>query len=185
MREAIDCQLVRGETITWLEQPVPRLFKRRSVWLAVVSGLPVAVGSVYGFVAGARGELYLGGKVLAPELAMAVMSAGILGGLVDLTIPLRLRRIARNTAYVITNRRVLVVHRSYFCKIDSEAVIPEALDLLVKPSSDGVSGEIALVARGKVNKDREDMVQLFALRDVRATEAALGRLIQSSSKSSL
>lgn len=103
-----------------------------------------------------------------------------------MAMPLYLRWTARNLAYAITNRRVLTVERGLFGNIEFMSFGADKLEPRSRRYADGVSGDIELIAnRVYADETSEELVRLFALRDLSATEAELRNLIQSSSNSSL
>jgi hypothetical protein len=182
LREAFDRELAPGEELLWLERPV---FPRR-MWLLVVGmvafGIYGATHAIPAVSAAARGEMTAMGKPVSATMGVLITSSHLLGALGFLTAPLAWVWSTRNAAYAITNRRVLVMRRRLVGGVKRESIPAALLDLTVERNRGGV-GDIVLVAKGSVEKGREN--RLVDVRDVQATEAALRRLIQSSSKSSL
>lgn len=183
LREAVDQQLARGEVLVRLEQPDPIRFKRIMGWIGFVLGVPLMVYALSMIVDGAMGQQrWTDGSQITPALAVfyGLPCLGI--ALAFMGAPLWNDRTARNTVYAITDRRVLILRRRFLRTADVQSVPAAMLRVKVKPGS----GDIELVPSTAIDdEDREDMFRLVTLRDVRATEAALRQLIQSSSKSSL
>ncbi|MBV9833197.1 MAG: hypothetical protein JO055_02240 [Alphaproteobacteria bacterium] len=183
LREAVDQQLARDEVLVRLEQPDPVRFKRIMGWIGFVLGLPLMVYALSTIVDGAMGQQrWTDGSQITPALAVfyGLPCLGI--ALAFMGAPLWNDRAARSTIYAITDHRVLILRRRFLRAADVQSIPAATLQVNVKPRS----GNIELVASTAIDdEDREDMFRLIALRDVQATEAALNRLIQSSSKSSL
>jgi hypothetical protein len=126
------------------------------------------------------------GSQITPSLAVfyALPALGI--ALAFLGAPLHNDWAARNTVYAVTDRRVLILRRRLLRAADRQSIPAATLQVKAKPHRGSACGDIELVAAKAIDdEDREDMFRMIALRDVRATEAALHRLVQSSSKSSL
>lgn len=182
LHNALRRELANGEVIVRLERPDPARFKIVSGWIGVAFGVMVIVGALYVMSAVASGKSgWSGGEPNMPAFAVIVIVLACVG----LGAPWSYRHAARNTAYAITNQRALIVRISMFGVVVVQAVPGRSLKPRATRYADGVGGDIELVAGARVDDDlQEDVGQLIALRDVRATEAALLDLVQSSSKSS-
>jgi hypothetical protein len=147
-------------------------------WIGFVLGLPLMICALSMIVDGAMGQQrWTDGSQITPALAVfyGLPSFGI--ALAFMGAPLWNDRAARNTVYAISDRRVLIVRRRILRATDVQSIPAAMLQVKAKPAS----GEIELVAPEAIDdEDREDMFRLIALRDVRATEAALRHFIQSS-----
>lgn len=102
----VDAELQPGETIVWTGQPLPGLFARRSLGF-VLFGSPWSAFAIF-WIAGASGFKlpdFSHGAGLFPLFGVPFVLIGI--GL--LSSPWWMRRKARRTAYLITDRRALVL----------------------------------------------------------------------------
>ena len=187
LRESIDKHLAHDESILRLEQPVPDRFKADLGGLGFAIGVPFTLFSLFAAIEAARGKALWNGQ--AGHIVGPVLVASLFLALSCLMLanPVFMRRAARNVAYVITNRRVLIVRRGLL-GIEAESFPADRLRLRLRPDVSGSGGDIEMVAGMEFDAedgDREELFRMYALRDVRATEAVLRNLIQSSSKSSL
>lgn len=185
--DAVEQQLADGEAIVWLEQPMPDRFHRIGGWLASALGGLFAVGILYMVFEVLRGGNPWFKNVQISPLGAIMWSLPLLGGTATMmAMPLYLRWAARGLVYAITDHRVLTVERGLFGSVEFMSFAADKLEPRSRVYVDGVSGDIELIAY-RVYGDHTslNLTELRALRDVRATEAALRRLIQSSSKSSL
>lgn len=182
LHNAVRRELASDEVIVWLERPDPARFKMVSGWIGVAFGVTVIVVALYMMIATATGKPgWSGGQESMPVAAVVMIALACAG----LGAPWSYRHAARNTAYAITNQRALIVRISMFGVVVAQAVPGRSLRPRATRYDDGVGGDIELVADARVDDDlQEDVGRMIALRDVRATEAALQDLVQSSSRSS-
>lgn len=183
LRQTLYEQLAPNERIVRLEQPDPVRFKRIIGWIGFVLGVPPMVYALSMIVDGAMAQQrWRDGSQITPALAVfyGLPCLGI--ALAFMGAPLWNDRAARGIAYVITDRRVLILRRRFLRTTDIQSIPAALLRVTAKPGRN----DLELVEATAIDdEDREDMFRLIALRDARATEAALRQLIQSSSKSSL
>lgn len=141
--------------------------KQIMAWIGLVLGVPLMVYALSMIVDGGMGQQrWTDGSWIA---------------LASMGVPLSNEQPARGTVYAITDRRVLIIRRRFRRTTDVQSIPTAMLRVKLEPGS----GDIELVPSTAIDdEDREDKFRLLTLRDVRATEAALRQLIQSSSKSS-
>jgi len=170
LRKAVDQQLAPDERLVRLEQPDPAHFRRGLAWGTVAIGLLFILFTAITFREGTWSFAIL----------YAIFAGMFLSG------PLLLRHIARNTAYAITNERVLIVRRTVRGRLDALAIDGDMLRPRVLSNAFRLASDIVLIDDYRSgDSTRDDQLRLCGLSEVRATEAALNHLIQSSSKSSL
>lgn len=186
LREALDQQLAECEVLVRLEQPDPDSYKRdvssgaRKIGL-VVAGL-AGVGLVWAIVDGPTPGAN------NPYVDVIVALGFLLSGIVMLYSHLLFQSAARRRVYAITDRRVVAAFLDWWGNTTVRSIDPMSLRPRAISYSDGTTrGDIHLIEGKRFHPEslEEDFFNWIALRDVRATEAALNRLVQSSSKSSL
>jgi hypothetical protein len=107
-RRLIEGELQPGEQIVWLDQPIPRLFTILTVSLMLFA-IPSTAFAIFWMVGSAtiiNSYMHLtdGLWVLFPLFGVPFLLIG-LGMLLS---PLWMRRISRDTYYVITDRRAII-----------------------------------------------------------------------------
>ena len=107
LRRRVDGELADGEAVLWLTQPRPGQFARRSLILAAF-GIIWTIFSVSFMIHLASGPFGLDlGSVLFQGLFVVI-------GLAMITSPLWMMHKAAATAYVITDRRAILIDGGVF-----------------------------------------------------------------------
>lgn len=153
LRQAVRDALQPGEQIVWLGQPHPRLTFRlgMTVWWFFVPWLTFASFIVY-FVIAPKVHAFSDlaqSSVLGPLILPLVGMAGM-------SIPFWVRRTYRNTVYVITGARALIVEGGSRIKIESFS--PAELTTMDKQADDNDDGD--LVFRVDRHKDSDGDEQI-------------------------
>lgn len=161
-----------GEVVLWAGQPDPGSYMRRGLllWLFFV---PWTAFSLF-WMAGAAG-FRLPGADIGSFFALLGLPF-LLIGLGGLSAPLWLRRVARDTLYVITSQRALVLE-------GRQAMVrswpPEALIAVTCSERPDGSGDLLFATEvwddGRGNRGQRQR-GFFAVRDVRMARACLERL---------
>lgn len=156
LREVVDNELESGESIEWMEMPIPRFFTRISTGYFLFS-IPWTAFSIFWMYAASGFKLpdfSKGGFSLFPLFGIPF----VLIGLAMLSSPLLSYLKAFRTVYVITNRRAITFDGGRSITIRSYP--PEKLlDLTRSEKRDG-SGDIVFARRpwqnSKISRQMED-----------------------------
>ncbi len=186
LRAFVDRRLMDGENLIRLEQPDPRLYKRKAMRQCRMFGFIFAGFASFGLVWALTHDATAHAR--SPHIREFVAGAFLLGAALLLLSPWIFRSAARGWVYAVTDRRVLSVFCDWFGNITFRSIEPQSLEPRTSPCADGTpAGDIDLIGSRRFDSEAEekDFYAWSALRDVRGTEAALRRLAQSSSKSSL
>lgn len=139
LADLVNAELKSGERVVWAGQPVPGRFARRSLRF-VLFAIPWTAFALF-WVAGASGFKmpdFSHGPGLFPLFGVPF----VLIGCGMLSSPLWMRRKARRTAYVITNRRALIMDAGVWGTVTMRSFEPHRLgDLRRVQHADG-SGDL-------------------------------------------
>jgi hypothetical protein len=140
LQDEIHQELAKGETIRWMEQPIPRYFTSASkAWF--VFGIPFTAFAVF-WICGAAGYMFpffsKGRSSLSPLFGVPFLLTGI----VMLFAPLWARRKALKTAYVITDRRAITFHGDYTTTVASYT--PDQLKNMYRKEEKDGTGDVIL-----------------------------------------
>ena len=175
----VGSELQPGERITWAGQPIPRFFARRSIG-AVLFGIPWTAFAIF-WIAGASGFKwpdFSHGAGLFPLFGVPF----VLIGFGMLSTPYWMRRKARRTAYVITDRRALILDGGAWRSVTVRSFEPKRLgDFRRVQRTDG-SGD--LIFERTWATDSEGYKQstdhgFLAIRNVREVESLIRQLSKS------
>lgn len=166
-------ELEPGESVRWMEQPIPRYFAPATIGM-VLFGLPWTAFALF-WICGASGfkfpDFSKGGFVFFPLFGLPFVLIGF--GL--LSSPLWAYRKVLKTVYVITNRRAILFEGGWTTTVRSYR--PDQLkDAYRKERRNGV-GDVVLGQRVWTDSDNDRLsmdVGLMNVRDVKRVE----RLIQ-------
>ncbi len=123
LAELVSAELEPGERIRWLGQPLAPLFFFGAGIFAFLTGL--AAAAFVAFILTSRAEFQLPAIGLAPFCG-AIFLLLLAGGLV--LVPISMRRTARRTAYVITDRRAFILDASAWRSIAFRSFGPAQLE---------------------------------------------------------
>jgi hypothetical protein len=116
LRELVNGELTDGETIQWIDQPVPVIFPKGTLLQCMLGVFLTVLG--IGFICAGCGMLHLIG---IPDLdkegrniSFGSSITCLFFGPVTLSVWLSERREVKYTVYVITDRRVMMVRKKSF-----------------------------------------------------------------------
>ena len=176
LQEIISSEIERGEKVLWAGQPDPARFARKSLPI-VIFGIPWTAFALF-WVAGAAGFKipdFNKGWDLFPLFGVPF----VLIGLGMLSAPQWLKRKARNTAYVVTDKRAVIFEGGRNTAIRSFG--PEALEDLKRTQRADGSGDIAFCARNPFqNQDTRGVMDVgfFGIAEVKHVEDLLRDIVE-------
>ena len=144
MREAAEAELDSGEQIQWIDRPEPKLFTGAST-VMFLFGIPWTAFALFWTVAAAWGVLHEGGTpgpfMLFPlfGLPFILIGIGLLSG------PWWNRRKQRNTVYMITDRRAVIIEVGKTTKITSYE--PDQMDKIYRTEKSDGTGNVYFTRR--------------------------------------
>jgi hypothetical protein len=171
LQRMIDSELASGERVLWSAQPIPGRFARKAL-PAVLFGIPWTAFALFWTAGAAWGTSRTEGAGLFRAFPLFGLPF-ILIGVGMLSSPYWMRRKARRCAYVLTNRRAIVLSGGWRGSVTVRSFGPERLtDLQRKQNPDG-SGD--LVFAQDIRRDSEGSrlatdVGFLAIRDVKSVE---------------
>ena len=176
----VDMELEPGERITWAAQPMPGRFAKRSIGL-VLFGIPWTAFAIF-WMAGASGFKipdFSRGFGFFPLFGVPFVLIGI--GL--LSSPYWMRRKARRTAYVITDKRALILAGGSWRSTTVRSIEPYRLgDIRRVQNADGTGDlifERTWASDGDGGRQSTDH-GFLATRDVRSVESLVRELVKKS-----
>jgi hypothetical protein len=180
LRQFMESELRSGERIQYRTHPVPSRMARKSIPLVIFGVFWTAfalfwTGGAFVAVSHARTGTFL--EYLFPLFGLPFVLIGI--GL--LSSPVWMRRAAARTAYLVTDRRAIIMRGGWFGKMHVRSFEPEALrDLERNQYADG-SGDLIFARdwhRGKHGRQHSTPVGFLAVNEVKTAEAAIQNLVQ-------
>lgn len=176
----VDLELEPGERIIWAAQPIPGRFARRSIGL-VLFGIPWTAFAIF-WIAGASGFKipdFSHGFGFFPLFGVPFVLIGF--GL--LSSPYWMRRKARRTAYVITDKRALILAGGSWRSTTVRSFEPYRLgDIRRVQNADGTGDlifERTWAGDGDGGRQSTDH-GFLAIRDARNVETLVRDLVRSS-----
>lgn len=179
LRRKIDNELQPGEFIRWIEQPVARFFTAHSIF-SVLFGIPWTSFAIF-WMWGALGfklpDLKAG---LLPHHLFALFGVPfVLIGFGLLSSPIWVWQVARETVYLVTNKRAISIQGGASTTIRS--YLPDRLkDVYRKERSDG-TGDVIISIRQWKDSDgdrRSEEIGFFGIRSPQEVEKMLRQLVQ-------
>ena len=180
LRSQVELELQSGERLVWMEQPIAGRLARSSIGL-VIFGIPWTAFSIFWVTMAAKGISKSGvGPIgwLFPLFGVPFILIGI--GM--LSSPYWARRRAERMAYVLTDRRAMIIQGGWRGSVNVRSFEPSALkgDLQRKQHADG-SGDLIFtqeLRRGSKGREYTTNVGFLAVRDVKAVEEMVRALAQ-------
>jgi hypothetical protein len=174
-------ELEPGERITWMEQPIPGLFARGIlplVMFGVVWTAACAIGeAVWIYFCFDKDTRWLG------VIGAIGTTFGVVIGIGLLSSPYWMRRMARRSVYVLTDRRAILVRGGWLGDHTVRSFLPEQLtDIQRTQNADG-SGDVVLardVHRDSDGANQTTEVGFLAVRDAKAVEGRVRALVLAS-----
>ena len=146
LRELVEDELLDGEAILWIDQPIPNFFRSgaSSIFFFAIPWTAFAVFWMWG---AAGGVDLLNGKPIEFEVGRLVFAAFgipfVLVGLGMLSVPLWERRKMKRTVYVVTDHRVIIVQGAFFSLNISSHFLPGIVSLSRNQRPNG-TGDLCL-----------------------------------------
>jgi hypothetical protein len=177
VQSRVERELASGEKVEWMGQPIPRRLAKAS-WPIVVFGIPWTAFALFWTAGAAWGTSKTGVGLL--NLFPLFGIPFILVGLGMLSSPFWIKRAAKGTAYVITDRRAIVIQGGWRGTVNVRSFEPERLvDLRRKEHADG-SGDLVFTQdiRRDSDGDRHTTeVGFMAIADVKSVEEIVKALV--------
>ena len=138
VRALVQAEIQPGESLRWVEQPIPARLARAS-WPLVLFAIPWTAFALFWMWGAAQGSAHAPGPFrLFPLFGLPF----VLVGLGMLTSPVWVLRAAKSTVYVVSDRRALVIRAGLRGSVTVRAFEPEKLgDLSRNQRADG-SGDL-------------------------------------------
>lgn len=182
LRSAIRGELVSGEQIVWIEQPIPSLYARRMLHV-VYFGIPWTAAVLF-VVSRDMAKLYhLGWSQVGFDVLFDwLFNLGFfVAGLAMLASSYLARRYAGRLAYLVTNRRAIVVTAGLRGSFSVRSIWPRQLSLLHRRQHVDGSGDLVFLEAALPSTDEKPQpaeVGFFAIRDVKAVAEKVNDLIR-------
>ncbi|OLP16020.1 hypothetical protein BST81_23465 [Leptolyngbya sp. 'hensonii'] len=181
LRQKVDRELQPGEFIRWIEQPIPRFFTLESIG-AVLFGIPWTAFALFWMWGAAGFKLPNLSHGLQFQHIFALFGVPfVLIGLGMLSSPLWVWQQAKQTVYLITDNRAILLTGGGSTTIRSYT--PEQLgNLFRKERSDG-TGDVIFAVREWKDSDgdrRTEDIGFKGIRNPKNVEALLKQLAQKS-----
>ncbi|MGD0261899.1 MAG: hypothetical protein ABSD29_19190 [Verrucomicrobiota bacterium] len=180
----VDRELESGEHVEWAAQPIPGRLARSAI-PTVLFGIPWTAFAIFWTAMAAAGlwrkksEGEFGWFRLFPLWGVPF----ILIGFGMLSSPFWARRQAKRTAYVLTDRRAIIISVGWRSKVSLRSFDPPALmDLRRTERADG-SGDLVFTSdqhTGNRGRDYSTAVGFTAIKDVKEVEERVRRLVRQS-----
>ncbi|MBI1839243.1 MAG: hypothetical protein HYR88_00115 [Verrucomicrobia bacterium] len=182
LRSTIDSELQSGERIVWMDQPIPKRYARGTMGL-VLFGIPWTAFSLF-WVCAAGGMIFFTGKKPPAGFAFFPLFGlpFVLIGFGMLSSPFWSRRRARKVAYVITDRRAILVTGGLLRSFTIRSFLPAQLGDLRRHQYPDGSGDLAFAQdlwRDNDGDRRSRDVGFMGVRDVKAVEEKVAALARS------
>ena len=179
LRKKVHKELEVGESIRWVEQPIPRFFTASSIG-SILFGIPWTSFALF-WMWGALGfELPDIREGIQPKDIFALFGLPfVLIGFGMLSSPIWVWLEARKTVYLITNRRAISIQGGIYTTVRS--YLPHELkDIYRKEQADG-SGDVIISVRLLKDSDgdnRSEEIGFMGVRNVHLVEKMLKQLAQ-------
>ena len=165
---------IAGEQVLWMDQPIPSRYSRQA-WFLVLFGIPWTAFSIF-WTWGA-----FSATKLFPNASIALLFPlfgvpFILMGLGMLTSPYWMSLRAKDTVYILTQRRAIIISSGWLGALSVRSFEPSRLrDIQRRQYSDG-SGDIIFVNDFRYDSHGQSYpthVGFKAIRDVKSVEDLL------------
>jgi hypothetical protein len=180
LRRKIEGELQPGEFIRWVEQPIPRFFTAASIGSALFA-IPWTSFSIFWMWGALGSELPDLSKGLQPQHLFALFGLPfVLIGFGMLTSPIWEWQAARETVYLVTDKRAISIQGGWSTTITSH--LPDQLkDIYRRERADGAGDVIISIRRWKDSDgdSRSEEIGFLGVRNPREVENILKQLAQS------
>lgn len=178
LRTTIDAEMQAGERPVWIGQPIAGRVAR-GTWPIVAFGVPFAAFALFWIavarsMTGSMGDPFPIFSLFFPLFGVPFLLIGL--GMVSM--PYWAWRSARRSAYVITDRRVLILTSSRRGALSVESIEPARLQNIERTQYPDGSGDLvfAAVDLSRRGRRRKHEIGFDAVRDVRKAEEAIRAL---------
>jgi hypothetical protein len=171
----VDAEIASDEKIVWLGQPIPSRYARSSLGL-VLFGIPWTAFAVF-WMATALGFIRAN-QAPAPGSLPFVGIPFVVIGIGLLSSPFWMMRKARRTAYIVTDRRVLILERGLWNGLTIRSFGPARLQDLQRTQYADGSGNLCF-ERQYINDGqggRQAASGFFGIPDVKQVEELVRKL---------
>ncbi len=170
----LEAELQPGERITWVGQPIPGRFARGSIGI-VLFGIPWTAFAIF-WIAGASGfhlPDFSNGSELFPLFGVPF----VLIGFGMLSSPYWMRRKAGRTAYVITDKRALILDGGSWRSTTIRSFEPHRLGDIRRVQNPDGSGDIIFERPWASDGSKQTTDHGFlAIQDVKNVESLIRKL---------
>lgn len=178
LRQTIERELQAGESVRWIEQPIPRFFTAASIG-SLFFGIPFTGFALF-WMWGASGFQWPDPRAgLQPQHVFALFGVPFaLAGFGLLTSPIWTRLAARKTVYLVTDHRAIAIQGG-IASYTIRSFQPDQLnDVYRRERSDGTGDVIIAVRRWKDSDgdQRKEELGFLGLRHPRDAEKWLKQL---------
>jgi hypothetical protein len=179
LRNKINKEIEPGEFITWVEQPIPRFFTGASI-TSFLFGIPWTSFALF-WTWGALGfELPDLQQGLQPQHIFALFGIPfVLIGVGMLFSPILLWQAARNTVYLVTDKRAVSIQDSWVTTIRS--YLPHQLQNIYRKERTDGTGDVIITVRQWKDSDgnpSDEEIGFFGVRNPQDVENILRHLSQ-------
>ena len=187
LRRKIDNELQQGEFIRWVEQPVPRFFTAASI-TTVLFGIPVTSFSIvlpiflmWGLLSSLKGTTHLELVLIIAVVIIFVLPClfFVYAGFLMLSSPIRIWQEARNTVYLVTDKRAISIQGG--SSITIRSYLPDQLkDVYRKERSDGTGDVIIAIWQWKDSGgyQQSEEIGFFGVRSSQEVANMLRQFVQ-------
>ena len=187
LRRKIDNELQQGEFIRWVEQPVPRFFTAASI-TTVLFGIPVTSFSIvlpiflmWGLLSSLKGTTHLELVLIIAVVIIFVLPClfFVYAGFLMLSSPIRIWQEARNTVYLVTDKRAISIQGG--SSITIRSYLPDQLkDVYRKERSDGTGDVIIAIRQWKDSGgyQQSEEIGFFGVRSSQEVANMLRQFVQ-------
>jgi hypothetical protein len=168
LRISLERELADDETIRWVEQPIPRFFTRSTVGICLSLLVPIIFFSILSFTT------YQQAVIFSKSLFDFTGLIGIFIFLIGIFIPLILIFLvpclswleARQTVYVITNKRAFILVIGGSCTTVTSFLPPE-LRVISRREHQDQSGDVIVYVHKSKDYDGDIQTQELGFKQVR------------------
>lgn len=166
LRRKVETELQPGESIKWIEQPVPRFVTGASI-VAVLFGIPWTSFALF-WTWGALGfRLPSLSDGFRPEYLFALFGVPfILLGLGMLSSPWAVWEAARRTVYIVTDRRAIAIEGGWSVTT-IRSYSPHELGYIFRRECADGTGDVIIIKRQWTDSDGDSMTEEIGFKGVR------------------
>lgn len=181
LQRLVDAELESGERVTWAEQPIPRRLARATLPV-VLFGIPWTAFALFWMAMASEGVARSNGSGLFDLFPLFGLPF-VLIGFGMLSAPWWAALGAKGTAYVLTDRRAIVIESAPWKGVSVRSFAPEKLGDLQRTQQPDGSGDLVFTQdsrRSAKGRDYTVDVGFLAIPDVKAAEERVRALAKGS-----